>query len=101
MTVRLLPQDPASPNPTAPDTLAADPAGTAYDSVWASTSVPSQRPEGYEAVMLAEDKLPVVLAVVLLIWFGLAFFVLRTDRRIARLERALERGDAASIPDDF
>lgn len=83
------------------DTLAAEPGHTAYDSIWATSAVPSQQPEGLDAVMLADDKLPVVLAVVLLIWFGLAFFVLRTDRRIARLERAVERGDTAGISDEL
>jgi len=40
--------------------------------------------------MLAEDKLYVVLAVVLIIWFGLIFFLLRTDRRLDILEREVE-----------
>jgi len=40
--------------------------------------------------MLAEDKLYVVLAVVLIIWFGLIFFLLRTDRRLDTLEREVE-----------
>ena len=43
-----------------------------------------------EQTMLAEDKLPVVLAVVLVIWFGVLLFLFRTDRRLARLERALD-----------
>lgn len=63
---------------------------TAYDSVWATTEVPSQEPVGLERVMLAEDKLYVVLAVVLIIWLGLAFFIFRTDRKIAHLERSIE-----------
>ncbi len=68
------------------DTTATSP----YDTVW--TQVPEQQPEGLERVMLAEDKLFVVLAVVLIIWFGLLFFLYRTDRRLDRLERSLERG---------
>lgn len=71
-------------------------ASTAYDSVWATTEVPTQQPVGLERVMLAEDKLYVVLAVVLIIWLGLAFFVLRTDRKIHRLERSVEE----HIPED-
>ena len=39
--------------------------------------------------MLSQDKLFVVLAVVLIIWFGLVFFVFRTDRKLDRLERTL------------
>lgn len=63
---------------------------TAYDSVWAGQEVPVQEPVGLERTMLAEDKLYVVLAVVLIIWIGLVFFVYRTDRRIAHLERTLQ-----------
>lgn len=61
-----------------------------YDSVWTETEVPVQQEQGIEKVMLAEDKLYVVLAVVLIIWIGLIFFVYRTDRRIAELERKLD-----------
>ena len=63
---------------------------TPYDTIW--TEVPTQEPVGTEQVMLAEDKLYVVLAVVLIIWFGLVYFVFRTDRRLRRLERSLEAG---------
>ena len=65
-------------------------ASTAYDSVWAGQSVPVQESTGLERVMLAQDKLYVVLAVVLIIWIGLGFFILRTDRKLARLERKVE-----------
>lgn len=71
------------------DTTAADLA-TPYDTIWATASVPTKPPEGIERVMLAEDKLYVVLAVVLIIWFGLIFFVFRTDRKLDRLERTLQ-----------
>ncbi|MDX1530339.1 MAG: CcmD family protein [Rhodothermales bacterium] len=72
----------------APDTLDA----AVYDSVWAGTpaALPEAPPVGLEVVMLQQDKLYVVLAVVLLIWFGLLFFLFRTDRRLARLEREVE-----------
>lgn len=63
---------------------------TAYDSVWAGSNVPAQAPEGLERVMVADGKIYVVLAVVLIIWFGLLFFLFRTDRKIDRLERALD-----------
>lgn len=43
-----------------------------------------------ERVMLAEDKLPVVLAVVLVVWAALMLLALRTDRRLARVERDLD-----------
>lgn len=48
-----------------------------------------QAPQGIERVMLAADKLPVVLVVVLIIWFGLLFLLFRTDRRITRIEKEL------------
>ncbi len=63
--------------------------GTAvYDSVWAA--IPEAAPLGLESVMLQQEKLYVVLAVVLIIWLGVLFFLLRTDRRLARLERDLD-----------
>jgi CcmD family protein len=61
---------------------------TAYDTIWANPGV--QQSGGLEGFMLSEDKLFVVLAVVLIIWAGIAFFVLRTDRKLDRLERTLE-----------
>lgn len=42
--------------------------------------------------MLAEDKLYVVLAVVLIIWFGIVYFILRTDRKLSKVERSIESG---------
>ena len=64
---------------------------TAQDTVLAQTEeVPTQAPDALERVMLAEDKLYVVLAVVLIIWLGIVFFVFRTDRKLDRLERTLE-----------
>ncbi len=61
---------------------------TAYDSIWATTA-PQAEPTPLERTMLAEDKLFVVLAVVLIIWFGILFLILNTDRKIRRLERSL------------
>ncbi len=63
--------------------------GAPYDTIWAQSEVPVQEPQGIEQVMLAEDKLFVVLAVVLIIWAGIAFMMLRTDRRLSRLEEHL------------
>lgn len=58
---------------------------------------PAQLAETLETAMLSNDKLFVVLAVVLIIWLGLAAFVFRTDRRIDRLEQGLQ--DLKNIPD--
>ncbi len=57
------------------------------DAVQATTEQPAQ---GIERVMLADDKLPVVLAVVLVIWAGILLLLIRNDRRLARIERDLE-----------
>ena len=70
----------------APDTTQA----TAFDSIWANPDVPVQTLSWLDQLMLSQDKLFVVLAVVLIIWFGLVFFVFRTDRKLHRLERTLE-----------
>lgn len=65
------------------------PDSAAYDSTW--TERPDTQPtEGLERVMLADGKIYVVLAVVLLIWFGLLALLVRTDRKIDRLERRLD-----------
>ena len=63
---------------------------TAYDSVWANPDMPVQTVSSLDQLLLAQDKLFVVLAVVLIIWFGLVFFVFRTDRKLSRLERTLD-----------
>ena len=59
----------------------------------AAQAVTEQPAQGIERVMLADDKLPVVLAVVLVVWLGILLLLVRTDRRLARIERDLdERG---------
>ncbi len=68
-----------------------------YDTIWTSQEVPVQPPDALERTMLAQDKLYVVLAVVLIIWIGLAAFVLRTDRKIDRLERKLDASISQEI----
>lgn len=59
------------------------------DSAAAATSV-EQVPTGIEEVMLAESKLPVVLAVVLFVWFGILLLLFRTEKRLARVEKKLK-----------
>jgi len=61
-----------------------------YDSIWAGSEIPTQPPTPLEQVMLSNDRLYVVLAVVLLIWFGIVALLLRTDRRLRKLERTAE-----------
>ena len=79
-------------------------ATTAYDTTWATSQIPEMGPVGSEKYMLAEDKLFVVLAVVLIIWSGLAYYLFKTERRLVALEksfaeRSLEEGIAESIED--
>lgn len=50
----------------------------------------AQSAGGIEAAMLDNDKLFVVLAVVLVIWAGIVLFIYGTDRNIGRLERRIE-----------
>jgi CcmD family protein len=80
------------------------PGSTAYDSIWAdggSTTLPTQAPEPLERAMMADGKIYVVLAVVLIIWLGLLVYLFRTDRRLDRLEARFDEeaamdGDTAS-----
>lgn len=70
---------------------------SAYDSTWAEQPE-TQAPEGLDRIMGADGKIYVVLAVVLLIWFGLLTLIVRTDRKIDRLERRLD--ETSSHADD-
>jgi hypothetical protein len=72
------------------------PEAAAQDAPAPMTEVPVQEPVGIERPMLAQDKIFVVLAVVLLIWFGLIALIYRTDRRVAALERRLDEQGVAT-----
>ncbi|GEM_PF-1685447 len=87
MTIHpLRPSDAPTPRPVQerPDTA------SAYDSTWTEQPV-AQAPEGLDRIMGQGGKIYVVLAVVLLIWIGLVTVLFRTDRKIDRLERRLDR----------
>jgi len=80
------PSDPPTLRPAQerPDTTAA------YDTTW--TEQPAdESPMGLDRIMGQSGKIYVVLAVVLLIWVGLVTILFRTDRKIDRLERRLDR----------
>jgi hypothetical protein len=62
---------------------------SAYDSTWTEQPA-TQSPDALEQVMLPDGKIYVVLAVVLIIWAGLIALMVRTDRKIDRLERRLD-----------
>lgn len=91
MTVHPLPSNVRSghPSPQAhPDSA------SPYDSTWTEQPAHSSQ-DGLDQVMGQSGKIYVVLAVVLVIWFGILTFLIRTDRKIDRLERRLDR----DIPD--
>ena len=52
-------------------------------------SVTTPQSSDFEQAMLSEDKLFVVLAVVLVIWTGIIVLLVRNDRKAAELERRL------------
>ena len=47
-----------------------------------------------EQIMLADDKIFVVLAVVMIIWIGIIILVMRTDKHLKSVERSV----AENIP---
>jgi len=66
-----------------------DDTASVYDTTW--TEQPdTQAAKGLNRIMGADGKIYVVLAVVLIIWFGLIALLVRTDRKIDRLEERLE-----------
>jgi len=74
---------------------AAEATSTAYDSIWVGGNIPVQDLSRLEQIMLSNDKLYVVLAVVLIIWFGIVVLLLRNDRRLKEVERSVDE----RIPD--
>lgn len=69
-----------------------------YDTTWTEQPAESQPATGLDRIMGTDGKIYVVLAVVLLIWFGVLVVLFRTDRRIDRLERRLERDISEDDP---
>ena len=98
----LLAQDAALAAQAAEQAQPVDPATSEADPVAAvpqAEAMTTQEPEGVERLMLADDKLPVVLVVVLIVWAGILLMLWRTERRLTRLEGALERRLAADLLD--
>ena len=62
---------------------------TAYDSIWAGGKIPLAPVSRFEQVMLSDDKIFVVLTVLLVIWLGIVVYLFLADRRISDLERRL------------
>jgi|GEM_PF-1149229 len=61
-------------------------------------AAPTAASEPFETAMLAADKLPVVLGVVLIVWIGLLLFLTVTERRLRRVEARLDAAEAAPPP---
>lgn len=74
----------AHPQQERPDSAAV------YDSTWAEQP-PGAEPRALDQIMGQGGKIYVVMAVVLIIWLGIVTYLFRTDRKIARLERRLDR----------
>lgn len=82
-----------------PDTTPSAADSTAvYDSVWSAsdTLATATTPDTMEQLMVADGKIYVVVAVLLLIWFGLLLYLFRTDRKLDRLEREIKSGGTSS-----
>jgi CcmD family protein len=89
-----MPQTPTAPLDSLPPqdvegAIQTAPPDEPFAETWPSTEIPTAPPDRLEQFMVQQDKLFVVVAVVLVIWFGLLFFLFRTDRRLARIERRL------------
>ncbi len=54
-----------------------------------ATSIGALAQQALDEVMLSNDKLFVVLAVVLIIWAGFIVYVYALDRKLNQLEKAL------------
>ena len=73
-----------------PDTLRAD---SIVHSESVATLPGHVSATGPARMLFEQDKLYTVVAVLLIVWLGLAMLLLRNDRRLDRLEKA-SRGDA-------
>ena len=71
---------------------------SAYDTLWTNGATEAYS-STLEQIMLAQDKLYVVLAVVLIIWIGFIVLVLRTDKKLGALERTVEERIGSEAPE--
>lgn len=73
------------------DTSAAvDTLSEAYSSKWEATSG-LEHSGTFMHMMASHDLIYVVMAVSLIIWFVLLFFMIRTDKKVGELEEELEQ----------
>ncbi|MBN2731115.1 MAG: hypothetical protein JXR26_01680 [Balneolaceae bacterium] len=73
------------------DTLAAvDTLSSSYSDKWAGAESADQA-GSLMAAMASHDLIFIVLGVSLIIWFVLLFFIIRTDRKVTRLEETLKQ----------
>lgn len=73
------------------DTVAAvDTLSSSYGDKWAGPESADQA-GSIIAAMASYDLIFIVLGVSLIIWFVLLFFIIRTDRKVSRLEETLKQ----------
>lgn len=73
------------------DTLAAvDTLSSSYSDKWAGAESADQA-GSLMAAMASHDLIFIVLGVSLIIWFVLLFYIIRTDRKVTRLEETLKQ----------
>jgi CcmD family protein len=82
------------PQQEPPADAPADTTGPAFDTTWATTRQAEPSTSRFEETMVSGNKIYVVLAVVLIIWFGLVLLLFRTDRRLSRLEQQVDANES-------
>lgn len=67
-----------------------DTLSSSYGDKWAGAESADQA-GSFMAAMASHDLIFIVLGVSLIIWFVLLFFIIRTDRKVTRLEETLKQ----------
>lgn len=62
---------------------------SSYSDKWAGVENPEQS-SAFIQFMTSNDLIFVVLGVSLIIWFVLLFFLIRVDKKVAKLEKSVE-----------
>lgn len=68
--------------------MVVDTLSSSYGDKWAGTA---DQMGSIIAAMASHDLIFIVLGVSLIIWFVLLFFIIRTDRKVSRLEETLNQ----------
>lgn len=83
----ILPSIQAIPEDT---TAVVDTLSSSYGNKWAGAESADQA-GSLIATMASHDLIFIVLGVSLIIWFVLLFFIIRTDRKVSKLEESLKQ----------